>query len=67
MIVLCNCAVRGGEPVRLETRKTSRILKHFCDFNEGVHLTVDIVLVVIMREIENVKYRFFFFLLPFNG
>ena len=33
----------------LETRRTLRILKRFCDFNECVHLTVYIVTVVIMR------------------
>jgi len=59
-IVLCNCALRGGEPVWLETRKTLLILKRFCDFNECVHLTVDIVIVVIMRGMENGKYIFFF-------
>ena len=65
-IVLCNCALRDGEPVRLETRMSLRVLKRYCYFNDvcsfvGLHCKS----CVIMLGMENVI--FFFFLLPFDG
>ena len=59
-IVLCNCALRGGQPMRLETRKTLHVLKRFVTLKKCVHLSVCTVVVVITREMENAKYNHFF-------
>jgi len=59
-IVLCNCALRDGEPVRLETRMSLRVLKRYCYFNDvcsfvGLHCKS----CVIMLGMENVNFFFF--------
>ena len=33
-IVLCNCAPPDDVPMRPETCRSLRVLKHYCDFNE---------------------------------